>query len=134
VERVAPAVVLAHELSTEPLGFLAREVVPDETVTAVTADVVERAHVAVGAANDDDRRVRDLDVLGEVTPRLRELVGPPHVQPCAFEDRLTFELVERRRYAIVERDRRGAELWIVLRPAAFGRFGPAPHRRTSARP
>ena len=58
VEVVAPAVVLARELPAEPLRLLARVVVPHELVAAVAADVVERPHLAVVAADDDERRAR----------------------------------------------------------------------------
>ena len=48
-ERVAPAVVLALELPAGPRGLLLRVVLPHQLVPAVTADVVEGAHLAVGA-------------------------------------------------------------------------------------
>ena len=50
VEAVAPAVVLAGELPARAARLLAREVVPHQLVSAVAADVVERADFVVGAA------------------------------------------------------------------------------------
>ena len=47
VEVVAPAVVLAHELAGDAARLLLREVVPDQLVAAVTADVVERPDLPV---------------------------------------------------------------------------------------
>src|SRR5262245_14886136 len=72
VDAVAPAVVLAHELPAEALRLLAWEVVPRQPVAPMPAHVVKRPHRVVAVTHDDDRRVRDIDVLREVAPGLRE--------------------------------------------------------------
>src|SRR5262249_32278229 len=94
VELVSPAVVLAHELTAVPARLLAREVLPHELVAAVSADVVERAHLPLHVADHDDRRLRDRELLGEVAPVARQLLDASDVEPAALEDRLALELVE----------------------------------------
>src|SRR5262249_53101855 len=131
VEVVLPAVVLAHELAAAPRRFLAGIVLPDELVAPVAADVVERAHLAVETTHDDDRRLGDRELLGEVAAVARQLLHPPDVQPRALEDRLALEVVELRGDGVLVRDRRGAELGVVLGPAALGRLGEAPRAHLS---
>ena len=122
VEVVAPAVVLAGELPADAAGLLLREVVPHQLVAAVPADVVERLDLAVGGAHHDDRRVGDLQLLGEVAALARKLLDAADVQPRALEDRLALELVELGGDRVLVGHRLGAELRIVLGPAAFGRL------------
>src|SRR5262249_46935817 len=74
VEAVAPAVVLAHELATGALRLFARELVPDELVAAVAADVVEGAHDAALVAHHDDRGARDLDLAGDIAADARHVL------------------------------------------------------------
>ena len=95
-EVVPPTVVLARELPAHALRLLAREVVPDELVAPVAADVVERPDAIAGGAHDDDRGAEHVDLLREVAPELRHLLDSPDVQPGPAEDRLPLELVERR--------------------------------------
>src|SRR5206468_6576450 len=45
VEAVAPAVVLAGELTRRTAGLFLRKVLPHELVAAMPADVVKRAHL-----------------------------------------------------------------------------------------
>src|SRR5205823_2857597 len=52
---------------------------------------------------------------------------PADIQPCPLEDGFAFELVELGRAGVAERYRPGAELRVVLRPAALRRFRPATH-------
>ena len=66
VDVVTPAVVLASELPARTPRLLAGKVVPHQLVAAVTADVVERVHLTAHVAHDDDGRVGDHDLLGEV--------------------------------------------------------------------
>jgi hypothetical protein len=96
VEVVAPPVVLAGELPAGAVHFLAREVVPHQLVAAVAADVVERPHLPVHAAHDDDRRRGDLELLGEVAAVATQQFHPSDVEPGASEDRVALELVELR--------------------------------------
>src|SRR6185312_6349411 len=49
------------------------------------------------------------------------------IQPGTFEDRLSFEFVELRRYRILIRHRLRPELRIVLRPTAFSRLRETGH-------
>ena len=123
VELVPPAVILAHELTAIPARLLPREVGPHELVAAVAADVVECAHLSVLAARDDDRRVREGELFGEVAAGARELLHPAHVQPRPLEDRLPLELVELRGDRVLVGDQTGTELRVVLGPAALGGFG-----------
>ena len=111
--------------------LLAREVGPHQLVAAVAADVVERADLAVHVAHDDDRRVGDRELLGEVAALPRELLDPADVQPRALEDRLALELVELGRDRVLVGHRRGAELGIVLGPAALGGLLDARHSYSS---
>src|SRR5262249_405589 len=108
-----------------------RVVLPHELVAPVAADVVERAYFAVEAAHDDDRRLGDGELLGEVAPVARQLLHPPDVQPHALEDGVALELVERRGHRGLVRDGRGAELGIVLGPAPLGRLGEPPRAHLS---
>ena len=48
LEGVAPTVVLALELPARPRHLFARVVLPDELVPAVSAHVVEGAHLLIG--------------------------------------------------------------------------------------
>src|SRR5262249_7451028 len=93
---VTPAVVLADELPTHSFGFLVRKVVPHQLVTAVAADVVEGPNHLVFALDHDDRHVGGLNLFGEVAADAGQLLDTANIEPGAFEDRLTFELVELR--------------------------------------
>src|SRR4051812_43301758 len=73
VQSVAPAVVLADELATEAAGLLARVLVPHELVAPMSAGVVERSYDVALVADDEDGRVRDRDLFGDVAPDLRQL-------------------------------------------------------------
>ena len=75
VEAVAPAVVLARELAAAAARLLAGVLLPHDLVAAVGADVVERVHVAVEAAGDDDRREPPGQLAGEVGARPAEPLG-----------------------------------------------------------
>src|SRR5262245_64349291 len=94
VEPVRPPVVLADELATASLRLGAGIIGPHELVPAVAAHIVERADHAIRAPDDDQRRARDGELLGEVAAVARELLDPADVEPCALEDRLALELVE----------------------------------------
>src|SRR6185503_3998388 len=77
---------------------------------------VERAQLAVGAADDDHGGARGVDLLGEVAARFGGLLDASHVQPGPAEDRVAFDLVVRGRDRVVVRDGAGAELGVVLSP------------------
>ena len=70
-------------------------------------------------AHDDDRGLRDRDLLGEVAPVARQLLDPADVQPRPPEDRLALELVELGRDAVLVGHRSRAEVRVVLGPAAL---------------
>ena len=70
-----------------------------------------------------------LELLGEVAAVAGQQLDAADVEPRPFEDRLPLEFVERGRDRVLVRDRPGAELRIVLRPAPFRRFGPTCHGR-----
>src|SRR5262245_8575974 len=118
VESVCPPVVFADELATIPLRLGAGIIGPDEFVPAVAADVVERADDAINTPDDDHRRARDGELLGEIAAVARELLDSPNVEPHALEDRLALELVELRGDRILVGHRTGSKLGVVRRPAA----------------
>src|SRR5262249_22986489 len=91
VERIAPAVVLADELTAGPARLFAREVGPDELVAAMAADVVEGADLVVRPPHDDDRGARGVELLREVAAHLRELLHAADVQPGAAENGVALE-------------------------------------------
>src|SRR5262245_7563402 len=122
VELVPPAVVLACELPARTADLLGRVVGPHQLVAAVAADVVEGADLVIHATDDDQRGIRDRELLGEEAPLSPELLDPPDVQPGAFEDGFALELVELGRDRAFVRYRRGSQVGIVLRPGALGRF------------
>ena len=122
VEVVLPAVVLAGELPAGSPRLHARVVVPDQPVATVTADVVEGADLVVHAPDDDQRGLRDRELLGEVAAVSPELLDPPDVQPGPLEDRLALELVELGRDRALVGHRAGPELRMVLRPGSLGRL------------
>lgn len=66
----------------------------DDLVAAVWADIVECSDIAVLAANDDDRRARDIDALDLVVARFGDFLDPPHLQPNSFEQMLAFKFEE----------------------------------------
>ena len=115
---VAPPVVLAGELAARPLRLLAGVVVPDQLVAAVTADVVEGVDLAVLPAHDHDGGAGGGDLLREVAARARHLLDAADVQPGPGEDGLALELVVLRRDRVLVGHRPGAELGVVLGPAA----------------
>src|SRR5581483_5323315 len=119
VEAVAPGVVLARELAAETLRLLFGRVVPHELVATVAADVVEGPHLVVHAPDDDDRRVHDGQLFGEVAALAGQLLDPADVQPRPLEDRFAFPLVELRGDRVGIGDRRRVEAE-VLGPAALG--------------
>src|SRR6185436_11018786 len=119
VEVVLPAVVLAHELATAPAGLLAREVLPHELVAAVATDVVKGADLAVLVAHDDDRCLRDGELLGEVAAAARELLDAAEIEPRALPDRVALELVELGRRGVAVGDETRSEIGVVLGPAAL---------------
>jgi hypothetical protein len=127
VEVVAPRVVLAGELSADAAGFLERHVVPYQLVAAVPADVVIRLDLPRSGAHHDDGGVGDLQFLGEVAAFARKLLDATNIQPRPLEHRFTFGLVELGADRVLVGNRLGAQLWIVLCPTAFGRFGETRH-------
>ena len=126
VEVVAPGVVLADELARGAARLLLGVVVPDQLVPAVPAHVVEGTDLAVLPLHDDDGRLGDGELLGEVAPRARQLLDPAHVEPGPLEDGLALQLEELLGYGVLVIHRLGPEVE-VLRPAAFGWLGPTWH-------
>ena len=116
---VAPAVVLAGELAARAAGLLAGIVGPDQLVPPVTANVVEDVDLPVLAPDDDQRGPRRVELLGEVAAVPGELLHPPDVQPGAGEDGLALELVVVGGDRVLIGHRSGAELGVVLGPAAL---------------
>src|SRR5262245_2748572 len=122
VELVGPAVVLAGELPGGPADLLGRVVGPHQLVAAVAADVVEGADPVVLAPGDDQRGLRDRELLGEEAAPSPELLDPTDVQPDPLEDGLALELEELGRDRALVGHRGGAQLGIVLRPGSLGRL------------
>jgi hypothetical protein len=120
---IPPGVVLAGELAAGAGRLLGGEVVPDQLVAPVPADVVEGADLPVLAPHQDQRRVRDRELLGEVAAGPGQALHPPDVEPGPFEDRRPFGLVTGGIDGIAVIDRAGAELGIVGGPAPLGGLG-----------
>ena len=102
VEIVAPAVVLAGELSAGTAGLLGGKVVPHQLVSPVPTDIVESPDALVAAFDQDHRGAGDLDLLGQIAADARQFLDPGNVEPGPFEDRFAFEFVELRRRRIAE--------------------------------
>ncbi len=119
LEVVAPAVVLAGELTAGAARLFPGEVVPHELVAAMAADVVEAPDAALLVAHDDHRGAGAGQLLGEVAAGAGELLDPPDVQPRPGEDGLPLELVELGGDGVLVVDRGGAQLGVVLGPAAL---------------
>src|SRR5262245_12482774 len=119
LQRVAPGVVLAGELTARAGHLLTRIVVPHQLVSAVAAHVVERPDLVVGVLDDDHRRSgagrRHLSC--EVASLLGEPLHPADVQPALLEDCLLLELPLLRVDRVSVVDRCGTEFWPVLCPA-----------------
>jgi hypothetical protein len=97
----------------------------------VPADVVERPDLAVLTSNHDDRRVSRVDLFGEIVSRPGDLLHPTHLKPRPLEDGLPLEVVELRRDRILIGHRLGAELRVMLGPAALGGLREASHDQSS---
>ncbi len=84
VQFVSPLVVMADQFGDFAFftGAQAR--------ATVAADVVERVHHALGAANDDDRVLADLQ--GQVVTLGRDLAGHAGDQPFLLEDLLHVDI------------------------------------------
>ena len=85
--------ILASEIAAGPARLLLRVVVPDELVSAMTADVLVCTHPVVGSTDDDDRRAGGVELPGEVAADPANLLDPTDVQPRAPKDGLALELV-----------------------------------------
>src|SRR5947209_1592223 len=96
----------------------------------MTADVVIRLDVPGRRAHQNDRGVDGLELFGEVAALARKLFDATNVEPGTLENRLAFQLVDLWADGILIGHRLGAELRVVLRPAAFGRLGKSSHKRS----
>src|SRR3546814_16586989 len=61
-------------------------------IAAMGADIVERLNSVIAAARHHDRRVPDLDGLGEEAALFGKLFNPAHGQPGALEQIFAFSL------------------------------------------
>src|SRR3546814_13393695 len=61
-------------------------------IAAMGADIVERLNSVIAAARHHDRRVPDLDGLGEEAALFGKLFHPAHGQPGALEQIFAFSL------------------------------------------
>jgi hypothetical protein len=120
-------VVLAGELATGAAGLLARIVIPHQLVAAVTTDVVEGVHLTVGAPDHHDRCSGRGDLPGKVGPGAGDLFHPADIEPGAGEDGLALQLVVLGRDRVLIGDRPGAQLGVVLGPAALVRLWKVRH-------
>ena len=119
VDRVAPTVVLAGELPAGAAGLLAGDSRSRPACCPGAGRCCGRRGLAVRAPDDDDRGSGGVELLGEVAAVAGELLDPAHVQPGAGEDGLALELVVLRRDRVLVGHRPGAELGVVLGPAAL---------------
>src|SRR3546814_1634243 len=86
VVAVDPVVVIAGEArGAAALG-------QHHLIAAMGADIVERLNSVIAAARHHDRRVPDLDGLGEEAALFGKLFHPAHGQPGALEQIFAFSL------------------------------------------
>src|SRR3546814_16264623 len=64
----------------------------DLLIAAMGADIVERLNSVIAAARHHDRRVPELDGLGDEAALFGKLFNPTHGQPSALEQIFAFSL------------------------------------------